>query len=491
LAGGDCVALDFRETAPAAASRDMYLDPRGEVIPRASTLGPRSAGVPGTVAGLCMARERWGTMTLPELVAPAIRLAREGVPVSYALYRAIAETDSGEALADFRRFPSSARVFLRGGEPLVPGDTMRQPDLARTLERIARHGPTAFYRGPIAKQLVAAMERDGGLITAEDLAAYRPVVREPLVGEYRGLKVYTMPPPSSGGIILLGLLRALEPESLRAMGHNSAAFVHRFVETCNRYYADRARWLGDPDFVQVPAAGLASRAYAARVRAAVDTARHTPGRDVAPGDSAWLWSSARDESPETTHFSVVDARGNAVSATYTLNDAFGSRYVVEGAGFLINDEMDDFSARAGAPNLYGLVGGTANAIEPGKRMLSSMTPTLVTREGEPYLVLGSPGGGRIITAVCQALLNLVDHGMNVQDAVAAPRVHSQWLPDKLWLEPLGFPRELEAALAARGHVVDMRFGFWGEVHAVEVDPRRGLLFGGADPRGANAAAVGY
>ena len=493
MADGRTVAIDYRETAPAAATRDMYLDARGAVIPGASTRGPRSAGVPGTVAGLALALERYGTMDLATVLRPAIQLARRGLPVTYPVYRSIVEADSGRALADFRAFPSSARVFLRNGAPYAVGDTLRQPDLAWTLEQIARGGPDAFYRGAVAGRIERAMRRDGGLITRADLAAYRPVIRAPLVATYRGDTIYTMPPPSSGGVILIGLLQALEAEDVAGLGHNSAAFIHRFAEICNRYYADRAFYMGDPDFVHAPIAGLASRAYAAEVRSQVDTARHTPGREIAHGDSAWLWRTSRagEESHETTHFCVVDRRGNAVSNTYTLNDSYGSRYVVDGAGFLLNDEMDDFSVKPGAPNLYGLVGGSANAIAPGKRMLSSMTPTLVTRKGSLFLVLGSPGGSRIITSVCQTLLDIVDHGMNVRDAVAAPRVHSQWLPDQVDLEPVGFPREVVAALEARGHKVDSTYGYWSEVHAIMADVTRGLLLGAADPRAGDGKAAGY
>jgi len=493
MADGRTVAIDYRETAPAAATRDMYLDAQGEPTPRASSRGPRAAGVPGTVAGLALALERYGTMDLATVMHPAIDLARRGVPVGYPMYRSIVEEDRGEALADFRTFPTTARVFLRNGEAYAVGDTLRQPDLAWTLEQIARGGADAFYRGAVAERIERAIRRDGGIITKADLAAYRPVIREPLTGTYRGYTIHTMPLPSSGGIILIGLLHALEGEDVAALGHNSAAFVHRFAELCNRYYADRAFYLGDPAFAPAPALGLASRAYALRVRAGIDTARHTPGRQIAHGDSAWLWRASRtpEESRETTHFSIVDASGNAVANTYTLNESFGSRYVVEGAGFLLNDEMDDFSIKPGAPNAYGLLGGSANAIAPGKRMLSSMTPTIVTRDGKLFLVLGSPGGGRIITSICQVLINVIDHGMNLQDAVAAARVHSQWLPDKVDVEPVGFPRDVVAALEARGHTVDATYGYWGQVHAILFDPKRGLLLGAADPRAGDGRAAGY
>ena len=493
MADGRTTAIDYRETAPAAASRDMYLDTRGEVVPKASSRGPRAAGVPGTVAGLSLALERYGTMSLAAVLRPAIELARRGFPMTYSIYHSVVETDGGEVLSDFRGFPSSARVFLRNGEPYAVGDTLRQPDLAWSLEQIAHGGRNAFYRGAIAERIESAMRRDGGLITRADLAGYLPVVREPLVGGYRGYTILTMPLPSSGGIILLGVLQALESEDVPALGHNSARFVHRFAEVCNRYFADRAYYMGDPGYVFVPAAGLVSREYAARVRAQVDTTRHTPGEKVAHGDSAWLWHGNHlpHESGETTHFSIVDRWGNAVANTYTLNESYGSRYVVDGAGFLLNDEMDDFSVKPGAPNAYGLVGGSANAIAPGKRMLSSMTPTIITRDGKLFLVLGSPGGSRIITSVAQTLLNVIGHGMNIQDAVAAPRVHSQWLPDEIDIEPVGLPHEVVAALESLGHKIDPTYGYWSQVHAIQVDLKRGLLLGGADPRAGDGKAAGY
>jgi gamma-glutamyltranspeptidase / glutathione hydrolase len=493
MADGRVAAIDYRETAPAAATRDMYLDAQGNVIPRASRRGPRAAGVPGTVAGLALALQRYGTMDLASVMRPAIALARRGFPVSYSIYRAIAEQDQGAALADFRSFPASAHVYLRNGEALAVGDTLRQPDLAWALEQIARGGTEAFYKGAIAERIERAMKRDGGIITRADLAAYKPVVREPMTGTYRGCTIQTMPLPSSGGIVLIGMLRALETEDVAGLGHNSAAFIHRFAEIANRYYADRAWFLGDPDFVKAPVSGLASRAYAAEVRARIDTARHTPAREITHGDSAWLWraSAAREESHETTHFCVVDRAGNAVSNTYTLNESFGSRYVVEGAGFLLNDEMDDFSIEPGVPNVYGLVGGTANAIAPGKRMLSSMAPTIVTRDGKLFLVIGSPGGSRIITSICEAMINVIDHGMNVADAVGASRFHSQWLPDRVDIEPFGFPHDVVVALEARGHKVDDRYGWWSQVHAIQLDATRGLLLGASDPRAGDGKAAGY
>lgn len=496
LANGTAVAIDYREAAPLKATRNMYLDAQGAAVPNLSSRGPMAAGVPGTVAGLSLALKQYGTMDLRTVMRPAIELARKGIVVSYAMHQSMVDTAGTDMEADFRLYPSTAKVFLNSGQPYMPGDTLRQPDLAKTLELIATQGPDVFYRGPIADLIDRAMRRDGGLITKEDLAVYKPVLRQPLVSTYRGYTLYTMPPPSSGGVILIGLLNALEPDNLAALGHNSSAFIHRFAELCNRFYADRAFFLGDPDFVSIPVAGLTSRPYAAKVRGLINPDRHTPSREVVHGDSLWLAQrgATQTESRETTHFSVVDRWGNAVSNTYTLNWSYGSRYVVDGTGILMNDEMDDFSIKPGVPNLYGLVGGEANAIQPRKRMLSSMTPTIVAKDGKPFLVVGSPGGSRIITSVCQVILNIIDHRMNVQDAVLAPRVHSQWLPDELDIEPFGVPRDVVEALTARGHTVKQSTSaddFWSEVHAILIDPKRGMLFGAIDPRWGTSAAVGY
>jgi gamma-glutamyltranspeptidase/glutathione hydrolase len=449
-----------------------------------------SAGVPGTVAGLSLALKQYGTMDLKTVMRSAIDLARKGFLISDYLPAEMNE-ENKDWLDAFKGYSSTAKIFLKNGQPYMPGDTLRQPDLAKTLELIAARGPDAFYKGPIAELIDRAMRKDGGLITKEDLVTYKPVVRQPLVTTYRGYTIYTMPPPSSGGVILSGLLNMFEPDSLAALGHNSSAFIHRFAEACNRFYADRAFFLGDPDFVSIPVAGLMSREYATRLRGLIKPDRHTPSQEIIHGDSLWVAQLAarQAESKQTTHFSVVDRWGNAVSNTYTLNGGYGSLYVIDGAGFLMNNEMDDFSIKPGVPNAYGLVGAEANAIQPQKRMLSSMTPTIVTKEGKLCLVVGSPGGSTIITVVCQVVLNVIDHKMNVQDAVIAPRVHSQWLPDELLVEPLGVPKDVVEALTVKGHTVKQDY-FLGQVHAIFVDTKRGMLFGAIVPRW-GTSVVGY
>jgi gamma-glutamyltranspeptidase / glutathione hydrolase len=471
FADGRETTIDYRETAPAAAHRDMYLDDTGAAVPERSRVGPLAAGVPGSVAGLAYARGRYGSRPLSALVGPAIALARDGIEVSWAL----ADSLQG-AQAKLSRFPASAAVYLgAGGSPPAAGDRFVQPELARTLALIADRGADAFYRGPIATLIADEMRRTGGLITEADLAAYRPIERPPVTGSYRGLRIVSMGPPSSGGIALIQLLNILEGFPIAAMGHNSSATMHVMTEAMRRVYADRAEWLGDPAFVQVPTGGLLSKGYAEALRRGIDPARATPSAAIGPGRPHDF------ESPETTHYSVVDARGTAVSVTTTLNDSYGSGQLVTGAGFLLNNEMDDFSARPGAPNLFGLLGGTANAVAPGKRMLSSMAPTIAVRDDGTWLVLGSPGGGRIITTVLQVLVNVVDHGMDVQEAVDAARFHHQWYPDEVRLERRGFPRDVVEALEARGHATRVA-GNSGDVHAIMIDRRAGLLLGASDPR---------
>jgi gamma-glutamyltranspeptidase / glutathione hydrolase len=471
FADGRETTIDYRETAPAAAHRDMFLDETGAAVPERSRVGPLAAGVPGSVAGLAYARERYGSRPLSALVAPAIALARDGIEVSWAL----ADSLQG-ARAKLSRFPASAAVYLgAGGSPPAAGDRFVQPELARTLALIADRGADAFYRGPIATLIADEMRRTGGLITEGDLAAYRPLERPPVTGTYRGLRIVSMGPPSSGGIALIQLLNILEGFPLAEMGHNSSATMHVMTEAMRRVYADRAEWLGDPAFVQVPTAGLLSKGYAEALRRGIDPARATPSAAIGAGRPHDF------ESTETTHYSVVDATGTAVSVTTTLNDSYGSGQLVTGAGFLLNNEMDDFSARPGAPNLFGLLGGTANAVAPGKRMLSSMAPTIAVRDDGTWLVLGSPGGGRIITTVLQVLVNVVDHGMDVQEAVDAARFHHQWYPDEVRLERRGFPRDVVEALEARGHATRVA-GNSGDVHAIMIDRRAGLLLGASDPR---------
>ena len=471
------IAIDYRETAPAATSRDAYLDERGEPDPRKLRELGTAVGIPGTVAGLALAHQKYGSgqFTLAQLIAPAIVLARDGIPV---------EDDVADSLplaqAMFARWPASARIFLRrGGKVLAPGDRLVQSDLARTLDAIARHGPRAFYQGPVAEKIAAAVRAAGGVMTADDLKSYRAVERSPVRGTYRGFDLVSMPPPSSGGVLLIQMLNVLEDYQLRA---GDPASLHVMIETMKRAYADRAQYLGDPDAVQMPVGGLASKRYAATLRAAIDPERARPSREVSPGNPAGF------EGDNTTHYSVVDRFGNAVANTYTLNLSYGVGLVAEGTGVLLNNELDDFAAKPGAPNAFGLVGlNMANAPGPGKRPLSSMTPTLVLKDGKPVLVAGSPGGSRIITTVLQVIVNVIDHRMTIADAVAAPRIHHQWLPDEVWVEA-GLPEPAMRELSARGHRMVPRP--WG-TSANSIAVSRNGLTGAADTRTRGAAAVGY
>ena len=475
MADGTATTFDFRERAPAAAQRDMYLRADGSVDPERSVVGALAAGVPGSPAGLVAALARFGTRPLAELAAPAIALAREGFEVSHFL-----AADLAEARELLGRFASTRKVFFAGDDPLSAGSRLRQPDLAATLERFARGGFAGFYAGETAALLAAQMRSLGGVITAADLAAYEVKERAVLRGEYRGCEVLTMAPPSSGGVALLQMLNLLEPYDLRSLGWGGSRSAHLLLEVMKRAYADRSRWLGDPDHYAVPLEGLVSKAYADTLRAGIRTDRATktaPG--VPPGAS---------ESDDTTHFSVVDAAGNAVSCTTTINSTFGSGLVVEGAGFLLNNEMDDFSAKPGVPNQFGLVGGTANAVGAGKRPLSSMTPAILVTDGKVRLVLGSPGGGRIINTVLQVIVNVVDHGLPLEVAVAAPRIHHQWSPDIVRFEHSALVPDVRATLQAMGHVLaDGPMGI-GRCQAIEVGPQ-GLRTAVADARSGGTAAA--
>ncbi|MDZ7373069.1 MAG: gamma-glutamyltransferase [candidate division KSB1 bacterium] len=476
---GRATTIDFREKAPAAAHRDMFVDSTGQVRTEASRTGYLASGVPGTVAGLCYALHRYGTLPLREVLKPAIRLAERGFVVDYWLAQDLAQHADG-----FRRFPGAAAVFLKNrSDPYTEGDWLVQRDLARTLRLIAREGPNAFYRGEIGRRLIEDFRRNGGLITADDLAAYEPVEREPVVSEYRGYRIIGMGPPSSGGVLLAEMLNVLEGFSLSDLGHHSAQYLHLLAEVMRRAFYDRARYLGDADFVPVPLARLLSKAYAESLRAGISWFTATRSEELGDG------GRPRVEGSQTTHFSVVDAHRLAVAVTTTLNGSFGSYVVVPGTGFLMNNEMDDFSLRAGVPNMFGLVQSEANAIAPGKRMLSSMCPTIVEREGKLWLVVGSPGGPRIISTVLQVVLNLVDFGMDIEEAVSAPRCHHQWLPDVLYYEPRLLPTEVRDRLLAMGHRLQGTDRI-GQVHAILVDPTDGGLWGGVDPRG-SGAAVGY
>jgi gamma-glutamyltranspeptidase/glutathione hydrolase len=466
LPRGEAAVVDYRETAPAVASRDMYLNPQGEFIPEASTVGAQAAAVPGTVAGLALAHKKYGKLSWARLLAPAIRLARKGFPVSYALSASLREHH--ELLS---KFAESRRIYLRDGRLYEPGDLLIQPDLARTLRSIARKGPAVFYRGWVAQAIAASSEKHGGLIKLEDLSQYEAKLRQPLRGHFRGYEILTVGPPSSGGIGLMEMLNVLEPLDLGAP--NSFYSMCLMVETMRRAYADRATYLGDADFVGVPVAGLTSPEYAARLRQEILEGK--PAAPVRPGNPPGA------ESPETTHYSVIDTEGLAVANTYTLNGGYGCGVTVEGAGFLLNNEMDDFAAKPGVPNMFGLVQGEANAIAPHKRPLSSMTPTVVVHDGKVRLILGSPGGGAIPNTVLEVLLNVLAFKMPLRQAVAAPRFHHQWLPDKLVLEKWGFSADTLERLKQAGYSLDFREHI-GECEAIEVELQTGMRFGAADPR---------
>jgi gamma-glutamyltranspeptidase / glutathione hydrolase len=478
LADGRATTIDYRELAPARATRDMFLDEQGNAVAERSRMGPLAAGVPGSVAGLLHAQKKYGRLPLAKVVAPALALAH-GLEVSWAMAKSLAA-----ASGKLSKFPSSVTAFFGSdGVPPVEGERLVQPELAATLALIARGGADAFYRGPIADLIAREMETSGGLITRGDLAAYAPKERAPVTGTFRGYEIVSMPPPSSGGVALVELLNILEGFPLATYGQNASRTIHLMVEAERRVYADRSEWLGDPEFFPVPLPGLLSKAYAASLRDGISETRATPSSSIQAGQPRQY------EHSETTHYSVVDADGNAVSTTTTLNGAYGNGQVVTGAGFLLNNEMDDFSAKPGSPNMFGLLGGDANAIAPGKRMLSSMTPTIVTKDARTVLVLGSPGGGRIITTVLQVLLNVLEFGMDVQEAVDAPRFHHQWYPDSVMIEQRGFPADVVNALTALGHRVDL-VSDMGDVHAIQIDPATGLRLGASDPR-SDGVTVGY
>jgi gamma-glutamyltranspeptidase/glutathione hydrolase len=451
----------------------MYLDSAGRLVPGASTEGALAAGVPGTVAGLALAHKKYGKLPWRRVLAPAIRLA-QGLPVSYELSQSLRASSK-----QLERFSESRRIFLRDGRPYEPGEIFRQPELARTLQQIARGGPAAFYHGRIARAIVATMQKHQGLIELSDLEQYQAKIRQPLRGSFRGFEILSAPPPSSGGVGLIEMLNVLEPLDLGRP--NSYESIHLIAETMRRAYADRAAYLGDADFVSVPVRGLTSKAYAAKLREEIMNAK----AEVA----VQAGRPADFEATQTTHFSVVDADGNAVANTYTLNGGYGSYVTVQGAGFLLNNEMDDFTAKAGEPNMFGLIQGEANVIGPRKRPLSSMTPTLVVQDGKVRLVLGSPGGGTIINTVLQVLLNVLVYGMDIRQAVTAPRFHHQWMPDQLVMEHWGFSADTVHKLEEAGYKLEHRERM-GACEAIEIDPATGWRFGAADPRAAGKA-VGY
>jgi len=471
--------LDFRETAPAGASRDMYLDASGNVVPGRSTAGALAVGTPGTVAGMEALHKKLGKLPWARLVAPAVRLASHGVALTEKEAAGLNRTQ-----ADFIKYnPGTPPVFVRANA-WQKGDTLKQPELAAVLLRIQQQGRAGFYKGRTAELLLAEMKKGGGLITQQDLDGYQPKWRAALHGQYRGYDVITMPPPSSGGVALLQILQMLEPSNLGKLGYHTPAAVALITEAERRAYADRATYLGDPDFGKVPVAQLLAKDYNKQRGTTIrPDGLATPSASITAGPGL-----PRYESDQTTHYDVVDTDGNAVSCTTTLNGAYGSKEVVAGAGFLLNNEMDDFSSKAGVPNSYGLVGGVANAIAPGKRMLSSMTPAILTRGGKLALVTGSPGGSTIITSVLQSILAVVDYGANAEQAAAAPRLHHQWLPDQLDVEAGALTPEAEKTLQERGFNPQPR-NAWGRLDVIRVLPD-GRLEGGADPRG-DDKAVGY
>jgi len=475
LVDGRTTFIDFRERAPGKASRDMYLDANGNPT-RDSIEGWRSSGVPGSVRGFDLALSKYGRKKWAEVIAPAIQLASKGFPVSYALSESL---HSSRSLA---RSAESKRIYQRDGAFYEVDETLKLPDLAATLTRIAKNGPNEFYEGETAQRFAAEMAKNAGLITLADLKDYKAVERKPLVGKYKNYEIITAPPPSSGGIGMLQILGMLEGSGYEKSGFGSAASISYVAEAMQRFYADRSEYFGDPDFFKVPIIGLLDPAYIKKRAATIDRDHATPSDQVKPG------KPAGSEGTETTHFSVVDAEGNAVAVTYTLNGGYGNGITVPGLGFLLNNEMDDFAAKPGAANMFGLVQGEGNTIRPGKRPLSAMTPTIILRDGKLFMTVGAPGGSRIITAVTEVFLNVADFGMNAQDAVDAPRFHHQWQPDILYLEK-GFSPDTVDLLKQRGFKVDYSPGVViARVEAIVIDG--GWLQGGSDGRALGKAA-GY
>lgn len=474
FADGRSTFIDFRERAPEKATRDMYLDKDGKPT-RDSLLGWRAAGIPGTVRGFELAHKKYGKAKWADLVAPAVKLAKQGFPVSYGLANTLKNAKN------LPQFPDSRRIFQRDGNFYEPGDRLVQPELGTVLERIQKVGPKDFYEGQTARKLVAAMEKVGGLFTLNDLKNYAAVERAPLSGSYRGYEIITAPPPSSGGIGILQMLGVLEKTKYASFGAGSAQAIHYTAEAMRRYYADRSEHLGDPDFFQVPTKKLLDPRYLTKLRDSIDPNTATNSDKIKPGELAAY------ESTETTHYSIVDSAGNAVAVTYTLNGGYGSGATAPGLGFLLNNEMDDFSVKPGAPNMYGAIGGEANAIQPGKRPLSSMSPSIVLKDGKLALVVGTPGGTRILTSVMQVIQNVIDFQMTIQNAVNFPRFHHQWRPDKLYLEP-GFSPDTRRLLEQKGHTLETAANIC-EIAAIQVEPN-GWLAGASDPR-VEGKAAGY
>ena len=472
------IAIDYREIAPLKASRDMFIDKDGKVDNELSRFSHLSAGVPGTVAGFALALKQYGTLSLKEALKPAIKYAKKGFILNDAF-----AADIERAVKRLRKWPATAKVFFKkDGSFYKARDKFIQKELANTLKRIASKGVKGFYEGPVANLIVAEMEKGGGLISHEDLASYKARVRVPVKGNYRGYEIFSMPPPSSGGSHIVQIMNILEGYPLSKWGHNSGKTIHHMTEAMKFAYADRSKYLGDPDFYTMPIKYLTSKAYSDKLNKRINSNKATPSSKIAPGNLLQY------ESDETTHYAVADKMGNVVANTYTINFSFGSGIVVPGAGFLLNNEMDDFSAKPGTPNAYGLIGGEVNRIEPKKRMLSSMSPTILLKNGKPFLATGSPGGSRIITTTLQVILNVIDHGMNIQEAVNAPRIHHQWLPDEVRIEK-GLSHDTVKLLEDKGHKVVIKRSM-GAASSIMIDSKEGLFYGAADPRKEGLAA-GY
>ena len=477
LKDGKNTTIDFRETAPLASFEKMYLDSSGDFDPKLSQTGWKSSGIPGTVAGLCYALEKYGTLTLSDVIQPAIDLANNGFKLSHSTANSISSY-----IDRFNEYASSKKIFTENGLPLKEGTLFIQSDLAHTLELIRDNGTDEFYKGSIAKKIVEQSELNEGIFSLEDLKEYKPVERKPLIGEYRGYEIVSMGPPSSGGICLIEALNILEHYNFKKEDWGSSEYLFTLIETMKRIYADRAKFMGDSDFYPVPVDELISKSYGDYLRGKIkETA--TPSEEI----NAAL--PVRNESKETTHFSVADKFGNAVSTTYTLNGGYGNKIVVEGLGFLLNNEMDDFSSKPGSPNMYGLIGSKANSIQPKKRMLSSMTPTIVLKDGKPLMIIGTPGGSTIITAVLQTILNVLDFGMNINDAITAPKIHHQWLPDEFDYEPFGLSEDVKNNLIKRGEIAGSRT-LLGRMEGIIIDSENSVFFGASDPRG-HGKAEGY
>jgi gamma-glutamyltranspeptidase/glutathione hydrolase len=478
LNDGKNTAIDFREKAPLLAGRDMFLDEYGNYAPELSMTGTTSTGVPGSVAGLIYALEKYGSLELAEVIQPAIELAENGFTLDYTSAQSFNFT-----FGDSVQFLSSYKIFTNCGEEYCAGDIFKQPDLAFTLKQIKENGRDGFYKGEIADLIVKQIKEFNGIISLEDLEEYDPIERQPVTGTYRNYIIASMPPPSSGGTALIQLLNILENFHFTKEEWGSSGYIHRLVESMKYAYADRSVHLGDPDFYNVPLEWLLSKEYAKEIFVRIKDSA-SAFSEIIPGQPFYL-----NESTETTHYSVCDSYGNAVSTTTTLNSAFGNRIIVDGAGFLLNNEMDDFSAKPGEPNQFGLLGNEANSIQPGKRMLSSMTPTIVLRNNKPFLIVGSPGGSMIITSVLQVIMNVIDFGMDIQDAINAPRIHHQWFPDEIYYEQFGLSCDVKENLIRRGNKIGGE-RILGCVEGILIDHFNNIIYGASDPRG-NGWAEGY